>query len=233
MVIGGCPRLERDSVAMERYWKSAEKRPMERCIEPELLDELAPEDPGAVGSRRDLRRLNKWMGHARIMARALRAVSKCRSPVRIVELGAGDGTALLEVATRLNGSSWISPQATLLDRYSLVSQKTVSGFNSIGWAVQTIDVDVFDWLNQSTLDSDVILANLFLHHFAAGEIANLFRMVAQRSKSLIALEPRRGRIPLAFSHLLGCVGCNAVTRHDAPASVRSGFRDRELSQLWP
>jgi hypothetical protein len=29
------------------------------------------------------------------------------------------------------------------------------------------------------------------------------------------------------------IGCNAVTRHDAAASVRAGFAGRELSALWP
>jgi hypothetical protein len=29
------------------------------------------------------------------------------------------------------------------------------------------------------------------------------------------------------------LGANDVTRHDAVASVRAGFRERELSALWP
>jgi len=36
-----------------------------------------------------------------------------------------------------------------------------------------------------------------------------------------------------FSRAVGLIGCNRVTRHDAPASVRAGFTGRELSQLWP
>jgi hypothetical protein len=29
------------------------------------------------------------------------------------------------------------------------------------------------------------------------------------------------------------IGCNDVTRHDAIVSVRAGFKNRELSELWP
>jgi len=36
-----------------------------------------------------------------------------------------------------------------------------------------------------------------------------------------------------FSRLLRLIGCNRVTRHDAPISVRAGFTGQELSQLWP
>ena len=48
-----------------------------------------------------------------------------------------------------------------------------------------------------------------------------------------ACEPRRSRFALRASRLLGLIGCNDVTRHDAAASVRAGFAGRELSALWP
>jgi len=40
---------------------------------PELLDELPPDDPRAVHSRGDLRRVNKLMGNADIVAGAVGA----------------------------------------------------------------------------------------------------------------------------------------------------------------
>ena len=61
---------------------------MERCVEPELLDELTPADPRAVRSRDDLVRVNAAMGNGGIMARALRlacdgrAVRRCEADVR-------------------------------------------------------------------------------------------------------------------------------------------------------
>ena len=42
---------------------------MKRLVQPELLDSLPPDDPRARGSRRDLRRVNWWMGHHVILAR--------------------------------------------------------------------------------------------------------------------------------------------------------------------
>src|SRR6266536_4286482 len=62
-----------------------------RRVEPELLDSLPADDPGAVGSRRDLQRLNAWMGHGQLMARALRSALDDAAPQQLVELGAGDG----------------------------------------------------------------------------------------------------------------------------------------------
>src|ERR1700737_3433088 len=73
---------------------------MRRQVIPELLDELAADDPRAIHSRGDLRRVNKLMGNADIMGRWLLA-KRTPVPLSIVELGGGDGTFLLAIARRL------------------------------------------------------------------------------------------------------------------------------------
>ena len=76
-------------------------------------------------------------------------------------------------------------------------------------------------------------ANLFLHHFPEAQLAELLRAAARLARVFIAVEPRRSARVLFFSRLLGLIGCNQVTRHDAPISVRAGFAGHELSRLWP
>ena len=71
---------------------------MERCVKPELLDEMPPADPRAMRSRDDLQRVNAWMGNCGIMTRALRSTCQGLRKRRMVELGAGDGRFLLRVA---------------------------------------------------------------------------------------------------------------------------------------
>ena len=63
---------------------------MNRIVEPELLDSLSPADLRAVGSRRDLRRINWWMRNHAILANALEANLSPNSK-NFIELGAGDG----------------------------------------------------------------------------------------------------------------------------------------------
>ena len=45
---------------------------MRRLIQPEILDELPADDPRAIQSRRDLQKVNAFMGHAGLVTRALR-----------------------------------------------------------------------------------------------------------------------------------------------------------------
>jgi SAM-dependent methyltransferase len=205
---------------------------MERRVEPELLDDLPPTDPLAVESRKDLERVNALMGNDRIIARELRSTFGQRLPERIIEVGAGDGRFLLRVARRLS-SEWKAVSAELLDRQKLVTTRTQKALAALGWRVETLQMDVFDWLRGSATGRyDVIIANLFLHHFSEEQLREMFSEAKERTEVFIAVEPRRAGWPLALSRMLWMIGCNAVTRHDAVISVRAGFAGGELSRLW-
>ncbi len=205
---------------------------MKRTIEPELLDDLPADDPLAPSARKDLQRLNAWMGHARILANELRVRPGTKPVRRIAEIGAGDGQFLLKAARRL-GPSWKGVRATLVDRQPLVTAQTLQAFDVLGWEVEPVKADVFDWLRQGATNRfDAIIANLFLHHFTENSLAGLFREIQDRASLLVAVEPRRSPWPLAFSRLVWVIGCNRITRHDAPVSVQAGFAGRDLSELW-
>jgi SAM-dependent methyltransferase len=200
-----------------------------RRLEPEWLDELPTGDRRAVRARRDLRVLNRIMGHGFILGRALRLRATRESP-RIAELGAGDGTLLLRIARRMRFRG--DADIVLVDRQPAVTTDTLAGYGGIGCRVRIAAADAFDWLTGEA-QYDAIVANLFLHHFDASALARLFSMAAARTAVFVACEPRRARFPLAGSHMLGLIGCNDVTRHDAVLSVRAGFTGSELSALWP
>ena len=209
---------------------------MHRAVERELLDDMPPSDPQAVVSRADLRRLNLIMGHAGILSRALRhRLARnpfCSRPLRLVELGAGDGTLLLRLARRWSALG-VTAQVTLLDRQDLVSAKTRREFVALNWSVESVSADVLTWLEQPSPTVDVMLANLFLHHFQDERLRALLRLAAARTNLFVACEPSRSPLALAAARSLWLIGCNAITQHDAIVSVRAGFVGRELSALWP
>ncbi|CAM3652479.1 hypothetical protein [Polaromonas hydrogenivorans] len=218
---------------------------MPRVVAAETLDGLAEDDPAAMRSRRDLQRVHRVMGTRGIMLRALRdfralAVSRsAETPLRILELGAGDGSLMLGVARALQGK-WPAVEITLLDRQNLVSRPTIAGYARLGWRATPQVMDVFDWASSRESERsghvaywDVIVANLFLHHFEGPQLAALLAAIESRTESVFACEPRRARLALAGSHLIGALGANAVTREDAVLSVHAGFRDSEISALWP
>jgi 2-polyprenyl-3-methyl-5-hydroxy-6-metoxy-1,4-benzoquinol methylase len=210
-----------------------------RVVDPEVLDDLAPADPRAVRSRRDLQRVNWVMGSCGILTRVLRNVlgsAPPHAPLRILELGAGDGSLALRMARRL-APSWSSVELTLLDQQALVAAETGTGFAELGWTLRPLTVDVLEWARSRTQHLpgrwDVILANLFLHHFEGERLHELLSAAAQRCDVFIACEPRRTLPALIGSRLMPVLGVSADTLHDAIISVRAGFRDSELSGMWP
>jgi hypothetical protein len=174
-----------------------------RSLEPEWLDDLPPEDPRAVRSRADLRRVNALMGNARLIAREL---GQAR---RIADLGGGDGSLMRAVARKLGREL----EVTNVDR--------VAG------------LEVFDFLAAPGKPLDAIVANLFLHHLTDHDLRRLLALAAQRAPVLVACEPRRSALALTGARLMWFIGANDVTRHDAVLSVRAGFTGREISDSWP
>lgn len=195
---------------------------MDRILEPEWLDALAPYDARAQRSRADLRRVNLLMRNAGHIAQAFRG-----DEARIADLGAGDGSLMLRVARRLNRAGG---EVTLVDRLPTAATRE---FERIGWRAALAREDALEFLRRPGPRFDAIVANLFLHHFEPARLRRLLALAARRTSLLVACEPRRSQAALHASRLLGLLGCNDVTRHDAVASVRAGFRGRELSELWP
>jgi hypothetical protein len=203
-----------------------------RRVEEETLDHLPEDDPRAVRSRRDLRRINRIMGNDSIVE-SLLSGSLVRPPSYIAELGAGDGSLVLGLARR-RAREWPAVRLTLVDRQDLLSVQTRAAFADLGWSVHAAVMDVFAWLEREDHPRyDALIANLFVHHFEADALSRLFRGIARITDCFIACEPRRAQVALLGSHLVGFVGANAVTRRDSVLSVRAGFRDRELSAHWP
>ena len=204
---------------------------MKRIVQPEFLDTLPAGDPRAIRSRLDLRRVNGWMGQHAMMAAPLQKALKHQPPGHIIELGAGDGNFLLRVAQKIS-PRWPAVKVALTDLQKNVSAETLAAFAALGWPAEAVVADVFDWLQ--TFDAgEIVIANLFLHHFEDARLAELFRLISPRAKLFIAAEPRLAPWPLLCSRLLWAIGCNDVTRHDAVVSVRAGFSGEELSALWP
>ncbi len=219
-----------------------------RTVFPETLDGLAADHPAARRTRRELRHMHRWLGTQRIVLRALLDLTACRryggrdrSPLRVLELGAGDGSLMLATA-RAAGDRLPQVELTLLDRVDLVAPATLAEYARLGWRATPRQIDVLDWAmaGDDPLPGarqagrwDLIISNHFLHHFEGAQLAGLLQAIAARSDRFFACEPRRARLPLIGSYLLGLLGASRVTREDTRLSVQAGFRDADLRNAWP
>ena len=187
---------------------------MIRVVEPEILDHLPADDPAAIRSRAELRLINGIMGNHRWIMRRLKRL--IRPGWRVLELGAGDGT--------LCGG--------LLDT-SICEPRRIT---AIDLAPRPDDLHSgVTWLQQSIFEmaqlppAEIVIANLFLHHFEAGQLATLGSKLSPNTQIVLACEPARKWFHLAQGRLLAALaGFNEVTNHDMLTSIRAGFVRNEL-----
>jgi hypothetical protein len=184
-----------------------------RVVTPEILDHLPADDPEAMRSRRDLRRINFLMGNERWIVRTIREFPEAAAK-GIVEIGAGDGVLSYKLARMF-------PEATVT-ACDLVERP--AGLD-----------DRVCWRQGDVLTDDgppiggVLVANLFLHHFEGESLVALGKLCA-RYEVVIFCEPDRSALP----HFLGALMwplINRVTRHDMHVSISAGFSKGELRGL--
>jgi len=118
----------------------------------------------------------------------------------------------------------------LLDRQNLVSRKlAANSLRSIG-PIESATTDAFAWLKQSAPAVELMLANLFLHHFP-DELLGPVAIGGIENELFIACEPRRSPLALAASRCLRLIGCNSITQHDAVRRCVRAFWPRTLRPL--
>jgi hypothetical protein len=205
----------------------------ERCVEPEILDQLPADDPRAVRARRDLKRANALMMHHIIMARTLRKYVAAAKPRVLVDLGSGDGTFMLRVAQRL-APRWSHIRVVLVDQTGNVSPETQAEFAALGWQVEMVRASVAEFCSQMRSDRvDAITANLFLHHLSDESLRELFSHAAPRTDLFVTCELQRTAFVREIGRMQWIIGAGEVACHDGVISARAAFREKEISALWP
>ena len=109
---------------------------MQRSLQAELLDHLPADDPRAIGSRRDLERVNASMGNAQTMARAVQSVFADGKARRLVEIGAGDGRFALGVARKLGADCAGNKLVSWWTARTRCAPKLASAFEQLGWKAE-------------------------------------------------------------------------------------------------
>jgi hypothetical protein len=188
---------------------------MKRILQPELLDTLPHNDPAAMRAREEMLLVNGIMGNHRWIERSVRRHAEIGW--RITELGAGDG----ELSLRLLDAGLCHAEA--LHAVDLAPRPK-------HWPqeAQWICGDV---LANALPESEIVIANLFLHHFTFEQLQTLGARVSPATRLIIAAEPARWWIHTIMGRLFCEIAeLNHVQRHDMQASIRAGFRGDELQQ---
>ena len=197
---------------------------MRRIVLPELLDHLPESDPFAVRSRRDLSLINALMGNERwVRSQVGRLLKLDESIANVFELGAGDGSLITSMQrTYAGGSMGGSVDFHGVD---LISKKP-----DVPELVKWHEGDLFEMKEELANCADLVVANLFLHHFEFESLAAIFEKFS-KVRYWVINEPLRTPQTLMMSQLMNPV-VNSVTEYDMDLSIRAGFQVGELGRFF-
>lgn len=206
--------------------------PKERIYVEELLDIGAGTDEDVARSLADLRRINRYLGGAAAVIRALEA-ELMRDRINCASLlDVGTGSADIPDAIL----SWCSRRGIRAHIVALdISERNLRVARSklgVNAAIELIRADALN-LPFAPDSFDYVAASLFLHHFREGDCIRLLEEFARVGRRAIIINDLvRNLVPYYFIRLGWPLFARSfLTRHDGPVSVLRGFTSEELAQM--
>ncbi len=203
---------------------------MRRIVSRELLDDedghLEPKDLEAVLD--DIWRINRWFGGVSGTSQLLKRIclrEELRA-VRVLDVGAGDGRLAACLCGRLAGDG-VRAEFFVVDRSfsHLSSRRLPPG------APPRVVADVLD-LPFREGSFDVVMCNLFLHHFSGDPARRLLRVLMKSAKRAVLINDLDRRwLPYAFIRYFPFIARSLVARLDGAASVHQAYTPGEMAAL--
>ncbi len=196
----------------------------------ELLDQKRGAAREVEKSLRDIARINRYLGGAKVVEKAIWPLLQGRKSATILDIGTGSADIprfLVEKAAR-RGVKLTIFAADLLERHLEVAKRDSQSFPTLF----PLGADAFS-LPIRDNGVDIVLASLFLHHFRVPQIETLFGEFARVSKlGFIANDTIRDAVPLAFFRLTAPIFAKSyLTRYDAVASIRRAYTAAEMRAI--
>ena len=201
---------------------------MRRITCSELLDEDRGTRREIHDSLDDLWRINRWLGGVSVSLRLLEDFFARAGvhPVRVLDVGAGDSRLAGQLQRELRRRG-LQAEFTVLDR---CLSHLPNNFKAAG-APQPVVADALA-LPFAGGSFNVVMCNLFFHHFSDQAAKQLLRgMAAIASEAVMINDPERHPLPYLFIRYVPWFSRSPITRHDAPASVRQAYTRNELAAI--
>jgi ubiquinone/menaquinone biosynthesis C-methylase UbiE len=201
---------------------------MRRVTTTELLDDDRGTPSEISSSLDDLWRINRRLGGVTSSLRMLKHFFSRTGAqsARILDVGCGD--------SRLAGHlRWELLQRGIRAEFFVLDRRLTHLKNGgpAAAGLRPVAADVFA-MPFPEASFDVVMCNLFLHHFSGEAAHELIRSLARVAKSAVLVNDlERHILPFIFIRLGYPFARSRLTRHDGPASVRQAYTRGELAAL--
>ncbi|WP_033959447.1 methyltransferase domain-containing protein [Psychroserpens jangbogonensis] len=198
----------------------------------EIMDDLDYNGPILHDALDKLAKINQWLGGNIVTVNGLKKTLKNHSKneaITIVDLGCGGGDILREVSLfgKKNGYQF---HLIGID----ANQHTVDYANTLSEAYDNIEFKAIDIFSEEfkSLNYDLVLTTLFLHHFKNDELVSFLKPVLEKSKlGIVVNDLHRHKLAYYLFKLLCTTITNKTIIEDGLTSVLRGFKRKELKSI--
>jgi 2-polyprenyl-3-methyl-5-hydroxy-6-metoxy-1,4-benzoquinol methylase len=179
-----------------------------------------------------LANINKWLGGNKVTLNGLKKVIKNhpkKEPLTIIDLGCGGGDILRKVANFAKKQGYTIKLIGIdANKDAMVYARQLSkNYPEISF----IDCDIFSDEFES-LQYDVVLTTLFLHHFKEDQIINILSRTRQKAKlGIVVNDLHRSRVAYYLFKLVCLTIKNQMVIDDGLTSILRGFKHKELESF--
>lgn len=199
------------------------------------------DDPATLrGNLRDLRRVNRWLGGARLSRDAIGALLRVAGPgdergrpLRVLDVGTGAGDIPVALLTAWRHGA-IDAHVTAVDSRPEVIRAAMALDPGLA-ATPGLELAVADGRALPYPDGafDVAHASMVLHHVEPAETGAFVRELARVARvGIVINDLDRGRLAWCWAWILAhLLTRNPLTRHDGPLSVRRAYTRPEARAI--
>lgn len=194
------------------------------------MDDLEMQGKELEMTLRDLDKVNRWLGGNEITVEGVEKLLKscCYTrPVKIVDVGCGNGSILKEVAAfgRKRGEKFELLGIDANENAMTIARKNLSEYPEVSF--RGMDVFSEDFLE---LEADIILCTLTLHHFSNEGIERLLQIFTRKAGlGVVINDLQRSRAAYyLFQAFCGAFGIREINRKDGLTSILRSFKKEEL-----
>lgn len=201
-----------------------------RSNDPEIMDDLALDNPALYQTLRELDVINTWLGGNAISSHAYKKLTYQEQNVVLMDMGCGSGSLLQGFAR------WSEKKSINFCGIGIDANPHIVNYadqhNTVPNRISFEAKDVFD---PSIYDRkiDIIHACLFTHHFDHDQLVWLFRQWKMAASKGVIINDLH-RHPFAYysiKWLTRLFSNSYMVKYDACLSVARGFSRKELMAI--
>lgn len=205
---------------------------VERSNREEIMDDFNMQGEELEKTLLDLDKVNKWLGGNKITHEGVEKLlkhKKFNEPVRIVDIGCGNGSILKEIAQRARKRN-IKMKLLGIDANSNavdIARKNLSAYPEVSFEAMDVFSDDF-----KALEADIFLCTLTLHHFHDDEIKKLLKTFIEAANiGIVINDLQRSRSAYyLFQVFCTAFGIREINRKDGLTSILRSFKRRDLEE---